>query len=125
MKVLESSSGKSLQVSALKMLVHPKCSFSDYFFRQAHFYPFIQTLFNKGLRYVLNLSRVRLPDCCRLYAASCEIRTKRPLGRRTPLYLNVDKTIPGRHLVEKSFVHVKFTEQQWINIHLSGDGQAF
>ena len=53
MKVLESSSEISLQVLALKMLVHPKYSFFDYFFRQGHFYPFIQTLFNKSLRYVL------------------------------------------------------------------------
>ena len=44
MKVLDSSSEKSLQVLALMMLGHPKCSSSDYFFRQGHFYPFIQTL---------------------------------------------------------------------------------
>ena len=58
MKVLDLSSEKSLQVLALKMLVHPKCSFSEDIFRQAHFYPFIQTLFNKSLRYVLNFGCV-------------------------------------------------------------------
>jgi len=75
MEVLDSSSGKSLQVLALKMLVHPKCSFSEDIFRQAHFYPFIQTL-SKSLRYVLNYSRMRFPDGRRLYSTPCEIRMK-------------------------------------------------
>ena len=35
------------------------------------------------------------------------------------------KTIPGRHFVEKSFIHVQFFEQQRIQIHFSGDSQAF
>ena len=60
MKVLESSSEISLQVLALKMLVHPKYSFFDYFFRQGHFYPFIQTLSNK--RFFLNHLKRFLED---------------------------------------------------------------
>ena len=65
MKVLDSSSEKSLQVLALKLLVHPKYSFFDYFFRQAHFYPFIQALSNKSfflnhLKRFLDLLRIPL-----------------------------------------------------------------
>ena len=35
------------------------------------------------------------------------------------------KTIPGRHFVEKLFVHFLFFEQQRIQIHFSGDSQTF
>ena len=33
-----------------------------------------------------NQSGVRIPDGCRLYSATCRIRTKWLFGRRTPLY---------------------------------------